>query len=87
MRKGVLVIGEITLPLVGGIVIAEHDCVEIRQTHRHTDRQTDRDTRPDNTACLQAVQHSTCRLYKFGCNDKSVIKKEKNTIMSDCAYV
>jgi hypothetical protein len=41
MRKGVLVIGEITLPLVGGIVIAEHDCVEIRQTHRHTDRQTE----------------------------------------------
>ncbi len=30
MRKSVLVIGEITLPLVGGIVIAEHDCVEIR---------------------------------------------------------
>jgi hypothetical protein len=66
MRKGVLVIGEITLPLVGGIVIAEHDCVEIRHTH------------PDNTACLQAVQHPTCRLYKFGCNDKSVIKKEKH---------
>ncbi|HJU95013.1 MAG TPA: hypothetical protein VJ643_03185 [Nitrososphaera sp.] len=36
MRKGVLVIGEITLPLVGGIVIAEHDCVEIRHTHPHT---------------------------------------------------
>lgn len=70
MRKGVLVIGEITLPLVGGIVIAEHDCVEkIRQTHIHT---------PNNTACLQAVQHPTCRLYKFGCNDKSVIKKEKH---------
>jgi hypothetical protein len=69
MRKGVLVIGEITLPLVGGIVIAEHDCVEIRHTHPHT---------PDNTACLQAVQHPTCRLYKFGCNDKSVIKKEKH---------
>ncbi|MDF2727311.1 MAG: hypothetical protein K0S84_854 [Nitrososphaera sp.] len=67
MRKGVLVIGEITLPLVGGIVTAEHDCVEIR--HIHT---------PDNTACLQAVQHPTCRLYKFGCNDKSVIKKEKH---------
>ena len=69
MRKGVLVIGEITLPLVGGIVIAEHDCVEIRHTPTHT---------PDNTACLQAVQHPTCRLYKFGCNDKSVIKKEKH---------
>lgn len=38
MRKGVLVIGEITLPLVGGIVIAEHDCVEkIRHTHTDTD--------------------------------------------------
>lgn len=36
MRKGVLVIGEVTLPLVGGIVIAEHDCVEIRHTHTHT---------------------------------------------------
>lgn len=37
MRKGVLVIGEITLPLVGGIVIAEHDCVEkITHTHTHT---------------------------------------------------
>ena len=71
MRKGVLVIGEIgeiTLPLVGGIVIAEHDRVEIRHTYTH----------PDNTACLQAVQHPTCRLYKFGCNDKSVIKKEKH---------
>ena len=32
-----LVIGEITLPLVGGIVIAEHDCVEkIRHTHTYT---------------------------------------------------
>jgi hypothetical protein len=70
MRKGVLVIGEITLPLVGGIVIAEHDCVEkITHTHIHT---------PYNTACLQAVQYPTCRLYKFGCNDKSVIKKEKH---------
>ena len=69
MRKGVLVIGEITLPLVGGIVIAEHDCVEFRHTHPHT---------PDNAACLQAAQHPTCRLYKFGCNDKSVIKKEKH---------
>ena len=76
MRKGVLVIGEIgeiTLPLVGGIVIAEHDRVEIRHRYTHTY------THPDNTACLQAVQqHPTCRLYKFGCNDKSVIKKEKH---------
>ncbi len=81
MRKGVLVIGEITLPLVGGIVIAEHDCVEIRQTQTqtHTHRHRHRHTHPpDNTACLQAVQHPTCRLYKFGCNDKSVIKKEKH---------
>ena len=72
MRKGVLVIGEITLPLVGGIVIAEHECVE-KITHTHTHIHT-----PYNTACLQAVQHPTCRLYKFGCNDKSVIKKEKH---------
>lgn len=32
MGKGVLVMGEITLPLVGDIVVAEHDCVEIRYT-------------------------------------------------------
>ncbi len=32
MGKGVLIIGEITLPLVGGIAIAEHDCVEIKYT-------------------------------------------------------
>jgi hypothetical protein len=44
MRKGVLVIGEITLPLVGGIMIAEHDCVEIR--HTHTDTHTHTYTHP-----------------------------------------
>jgi hypothetical protein len=77
MRKGVLVIGEITLPLVGGIMIAEHDCVEITHTYTHIHTHTHTYT-PDNTACLQAVQHPTCRLYKFGCNDKSVIKKEKH---------
>lgn len=44
MRKGVLVIGEITLPLVGGIVIAEHDCVE---KIRHTDTDTHTETHTD----------------------------------------
>jgi hypothetical protein len=73
MGKSVLVIGEITLRLVSGIVIAEHDYVEIRHTSTilHV-------LRPCNT--------STCRLYKFGCNDKFLIKK-KDTIMSERAYV
>jgi hypothetical protein len=35
---------------------------------------------------LIAVQHSTCRLYKFGCSDKFVIKKGKNTKMPERAY-
>ena len=54
-------------------MIAEHDCVEMRYTLTilHV---------------LIAVQHSTCRLYKFGCNDKFVIKKGKNTIMLERAY-
>ena len=35
---------------------------------------------------LIAVQHSTCRLYKFDCSDKFVIKKGKNTKMLERAY-
>ena len=49
MRKGVLVIGEITLPLVGDIVIAEHDCVEFRHTHTHTHPTILHVFRPRNT--------------------------------------
>ena len=48
MRKGVLVIGEITLTLVGGIVIAEHDCVE-KITHTYTHHTILHVFRPCNT--------------------------------------
>ena len=35
MGKGELIIYEITLPIVGGIVIEEHDCVKI-DTHQQS---------------------------------------------------